>query len=411
MLDRAEEVFQKLPTARTRARRAATCSRSTSRRRTGTRRSTMAKRLETEPASRAREIAHYLCELAATEATQSRPDAARAPPRGGARGEPQVRARQPAARRPGEELQDNAGQARSSTGSASSRRIPPTSRWSRSACSRRYRDAGRAGGGPDAARRLPGALPVARPARRGVPADARGEGRGSRPTSWCATSCGATRRCSASTGCSRRRSSPRLARRAPRPGAGAQPGAQPYAAPGALPLRELRLQGAPVPLALPGLRRLGDLPAAAHRGIRPHAMKRCTDVIGTGYVGLVTGRLPRRRRQRRAVPRRRRAEDQRAERRRDPDLRAGPGADRAAQPRRRPAAVHDRRRGERGARRAAVHRGRHAAGRGRLGRHAVRARGGAQHRPAHGRRTRSSSTSRPCRWAPPTRCSEAIAKS
>src|SRR5207247_2278365 len=37
--------------------------------------------------------------------------------------------------------------------------------------------------------------------------------------------------------------------------------------PRALPLRELRLQGAPVPLALSRLRRLGDLPAAPNRGI------------------------------------------------------------------------------------------------------------------------------------------------
>jgi lipopolysaccharide biosynthesis regulator YciM len=36
----------------------------------------------------------------------------------------------------------------------------------------------------------------------------------------------------------------------------------------ALSLRDLRLQGAPVPLALPRLRRLGNLSAAAHRGVR-----------------------------------------------------------------------------------------------------------------------------------------------
>ena len=70
------------------------------------------------------------------EAAQSRPDAARAAPRRGARGQPQMRARQPAARRPGEERQRGSSR-RSSTGSASSRRIRPISRWSRSACSRR----------------------------------------------------------------------------------------------------------------------------------------------------------------------------------------------------------------------------------------------------------------------------------
>src|SRR5688572_14426665 len=38
---------------------------------------------------------------------------------------------------------------------------------------------------------------------------------------------------------------------------------------------------------MPGLRRLGDLPATPYRGVRPNAMK--ITVIGTGYVGLVTG--------------------------------------------------------------------------------------------------------------------------
>ena len=64
-----------------------------------------------------------------------------------------------------------------------------------------------------------------------------------------------------------------LARQAPGPRAGAQPRARPYPAPGALSLRDLRLQGAPVPLALPGLRRLGDLSAAAHRGVRTDSVK------------------------------------------------------------------------------------------------------------------------------------------
>src|SRR5438067_132068 len=54
-----------------------------------------------------------------------------------------------------------------------------------------------------------------------------------------------------------------------------------------LPMRDLRLQGVAVPLARPGMRRLGDLAAAVTRRIRPDTMN--ITVIGTGYVGLVTG--------------------------------------------------------------------------------------------------------------------------
>ena len=53
---------------------------------------------------------------------------------------------------------------------------------------------------------------------------------------------------------------------------------------------------------------------------------------------------------------------------------------------------------------AADDRGRHAAGRGRLGRPAVRARRGAQHRARTWTARASSSTSPRCRSAPPTRC-------
>src|SRR5262245_53373367 len=49
----------------------------------------------------------------------------------------------------------------------------------------------------------------------------------------------------------------------------------------------MRLPRAPVPLALPGLRRLGNLPAAQNRGVRSDAMN--VTIVGTGYVGLVTG--------------------------------------------------------------------------------------------------------------------------
>src|SRR5438067_828168 len=54
-----------------------------------------------------------------------------------------------------------------------------------------------------------------------------------------------------------------------------------------LPMRDLRLQGVAVPLARSGMRRLGDLAAAVTLRIRSDTMN--VTVIGTGYVGLVTG--------------------------------------------------------------------------------------------------------------------------
>ena len=59
---------------------------------------------------------------------------------------------------------------------------------------------------------------------------------------------------------------------APRPRAGAQPRAGPDAAALALQVRELRVPGAAVLLAVPGVPRLGDLPAAADRGVRSCAV-------------------------------------------------------------------------------------------------------------------------------------------
>ncbi|MGQ0509232.1 MAG: lipopolysaccharide assembly protein LapB [Betaproteobacteria bacterium] len=82
ILDRAEEVFQKLSEG------AAGANVSESRRflleifqqeKEWDKAVAMARRLETETGtSRAREVSHFLCELAATDATHSRPDAARA---------------------------------------------------------------------------------------------------------------------------------------------------------------------------------------------------------------------------------------------------------------------------------------------------------------------------------------------
>jgi hypothetical protein len=77
--------------------------------------------------------------------------------------------------------------------------------------------------------------------------------------------------CSAWTSCWKRRSW--SSRRAPpRPGTDQEPDSQPHPPCRALPLRRLRFQGPPVLLALPGLRWLGDLPAAAHRRIRHYAL-------------------------------------------------------------------------------------------------------------------------------------------
>jgi tetratricopeptide (TPR) repeat protein len=108
-----------------------------------------------------------------------------------------------------------------------------------------------------------------------------------RPTCWCATNCGAIRRCSGSTSCSRRRSWSRR-RSAPRPGTDQEPDPQPHPPGRALPLRRLRLQGAPVLLALPRLRRLGNLPAAAHRRIRHRALMKTIPDTATTRI-LVVG--------------------------------------------------------------------------------------------------------------------------
>ena len=127
-------------------------------------------------------------------------------------------------------------------------------------------------------------------------------------------------------------------------------------------------------------------------------------MIGTGYVGLVTGAclaevgndvlcLDVDARKIDVLQQRRRA-----------DPRAGPRADDRAQRRRRAAALHDRRRRGGRARHAAVHRRRHAARRGRLAPTCSTCCGRAQHRPPHDATARSSSTSRPCRSAPPIAC-------
>src|SRR5260221_1987926 len=123
------------------------------------------------------------------------------------------------------------------------------------------------GGWPAPARGLPRALPVARSPRYRLPADARSEG----PRAGLQAD---ARRAAPQPHAARPRSLARgpghrrdLAGQAQGSRAGAQSGARARAAPGALSLRNLRLQGTPVLLALSRLRRLGNLSAAAHRGI------------------------------------------------------------------------------------------------------------------------------------------------
>ena len=187
-----------------------------------------------------------------------------------------------------------------STGSASSRRIPPTSRSSPQRLVEAYRDAGRAEEGltllAGYLERYPSLDLLDTVFQQTLEAKGPDEGlrAGARRA---APQPDAARPRPPARGADHRR---RLARQAPRPGAGEEPGARPYPAPRPLPLRELRLQGAPVPLAVPGLRRLGDLSAAPHRGIRSDAMKdhrHRNRLCRPGHR-----RLPRGRRQQRSLP-------------------------------------------------------------------------------------------------------------
>ena len=66
----------------------------------------------------------------------------------------------------------------------------------------------------------------------------------------------------------RRGAAARPAREAPGPAAHEEPRALARAGARRVPVRQLRLQGAPVLLAMPGVRRLGDVLAAAHRRAR-----------------------------------------------------------------------------------------------------------------------------------------------
>src|SRR5258706_6099651 len=124
------------------------------------------------------------------------------------------------------------------------------------------------------ARGLPGALSVARPPGHRLSADAgskRPRGGLQADARRAAPQPDAARPRSLARGAGHRRD---LAGQAQGSRAGAQSRARARAAPGALSLRNLRLQGTPVLLALSRLRRLGNLSAAAHGGIRAHTMTR-----------------------------------------------------------------------------------------------------------------------------------------
>ena len=86
------------------------------------------------------------------------------------------------------------------------------------------------------------------------------------PTSWCASELRRSADAAGAGQAARGAAAGSAGGAAPRPRADPQPRASAHAQSGAVPLRQLRLQGAAVLLALPGVPRLGDLSAAAQRG-------------------------------------------------------------------------------------------------------------------------------------------------
>ena len=316
LLDRAEELFLKLEDTPQAEPRAGTCSRSTSRRRTGRRRSTMS-RARSSPTPR--DIANFYCELAASESMQSRPEAAR-------------RSLETA-------LEANRKCVRANLLLGDLERAPgrhdeAIEHWKRiesqnpaylALVAQRlleaYRDAGRAEEGLTLLRgyleRYPSLDLLDIVFQQTL------EAKGAEPAY--ALVRDELRRNPTLLGLDRLLEAQIVAAGSPDKRrdlrARAQPRAPAHPPPRALPLRELRLQGAPVPLALPGVRRVGDLSAAQHRGVRTHAMN--VTVIGTGYVGLVTGACLADAGNARVLPRPRRAQDRACSNAgRDPDLRA-----------------------------------------------------------------------------------------
>src|SRR3990172_8237768 len=124
----------------------------------------------------------------------------------------------------------------------------------------------RSGDRAHAAARLSRAIPVARSPGRRLPVDARRRGAGGRVPARPGRA--APPSPAARAGQAARGGAPeRAGGAAPRHRARAQPRAGADAPARALPLRELRLPRPPVPLAVPGVHELGDLPAAADGGV------------------------------------------------------------------------------------------------------------------------------------------------
>jgi tetratricopeptide (TPR) repeat protein len=261
ILDRAEEAFRKLEKSPQAAAARRHLLEIYEQEKDWDRAIEMTKLVQPDP----RDLAQYHCELAAGESAESRPDAARR------HLEAALEANRKCVRASLllgdlEKSQGNLDHAMEHW-----KRVVPRARGA--APARRLPRSRARRGRPHAPHRLPRALPVARPSRHRVPANPRGEGAraglraGARRAQ---AQPDAPRPGPPARGADHRRG---LVRQAQGSRAGAQPRARAYPAPGALSLRDLRLQGAPVPLALPRLRRLGDLPAAAHRRVRTDPVK------------------------------------------------------------------------------------------------------------------------------------------
>ena len=141
---------------------------------------------------------------------------------------------------------------------------------------RRVQAARQGAGRPQSPARVPRQISVARRAQRGVHAAYSTSRAPSPRTGWCAMKCAAARRCWASTNCSRRNCSTRRCSAARISSSMKNLVHQHTRTLAMYQVRQLRVSRAPVLLALSGLRRVGNILAAAHeipeeRGIRREA--------------------------------------------------------------------------------------------------------------------------------------------